>query len=506
MMRPALNLGLDELLAESDLSGLAFTLIERFSTQHPLEVVLCRLFDTVGNSLKSWSNSTWVTHVFTNPQLNIQECHILRCGDTPPNRYRSVRGQPTIPVHKPEGGLRLWKLKQLHFPEDVNDALALVTLPEEDRLRITGTVWVSQIDFANGLPLGHFCIAWRGDEMPVGEDNLAHLQSVIWHIGKCVARMLLNHHAIHATTYLPSYWQEGPKRSAILFADIRNSTPLFEVARLGGEKHIRRVESLLQAWLSYAAQLITVSGIGQIQRFAGDGFMATFGEYLIPADGQSKDQPACTLALHSAKYLIDSFDKLYSAWRQFPAVSEFYSDHNEDVDLSLGVGINYGNIYFGYYGVACSPFDSSCPAGFAGHLEFTAIGDHVNTTQRFESIASKPTKEIDLYYRGQRFSEDFRSSPIIVSQTVAAHLPKILSEDWVKTQQRRGVAHLKGKGARLPFFEVQGNDLQPHVYRQCLRGFASDHYFNQLINPPALDPLIETMKNRMHAIDRAPAS
>ncbi len=336
------NLQLDELLSESDLSGLAFTLIERFSTQYPLDVVLCNLFQTVGRSLMTWAGAEWVTHVFTNPQLNIQECHILRCNrDTDSiGGYMRLAAQPSIPVYRPEGGLALWKLRLLRLPKDLDDPLVAVGIPRDDLSRRQGSVWVSQIDFANGLPLGHFCVLWASEDPPIREEDLCHLQSVMWHIGQCVARMLLNHHAIHATTYLPSYWQEGAKRAAILFADIRNSTPLFEVARLGGERHIRRVEALLQAWLCYAAQLISVSGIGQIQRFAGDGFMATFGEYLIHPNSRSVGAAACALALHSARYLVESFNTLYSTWFRSPSVRDFYSDHNEDVDLSLGVGIN----------------------------------------------------------------------------------------------------------------------------------------------------------------------
>ena len=83
-------------------------------------------------------------------------------------------------------------------------------------------------------------------------------------------------------------------------------------------------------------------------------------------------------------------------------------------------------------------------------------------------------------------------------------MPQVLGEAWDKTLQRRGVARLKGKGSHLPFFELMDGDLQPHVYRECLKEFAGDYYLQRLSSPPALEPVIQSMNNRMSAIDRRP--
>ena len=503
---------LDNQLGENQLSSLAFTIIERFSTQRPLQEVLADIFNTIGSSLKVWARADEVAHVFVNPSLN--ESHRMICGrrkkiiSASPTRnsyYEKLNEKPATPQFSPGSSNRLWEPQKKILPGDKNDILVKISLPEDIINTINAPVWICQLDFANKTPLGHFCVSWL--EQPWLENSdIQKIQEVLRSFSTAVSTMLSNHFTIHKDTYFPSYYLEDHKSAALLFADIRNSTPLFEMARLGGEKHMNRVEILLKSWFEYAAGLISMNGLGCIHGFSGDGFMATFGEYAIGTDECPADHIACVLALNAAKYLIKGFDNLYEAWRTHKNVKKFYLEYNEDVRLALGVGINYGQVYFCYFGTSCFPIinckhKKSTTFLPSGHLEYTAIGDHVNTAERIEGIASKLAKEVNLQARGEKFENNFYISPIVVSQTVSHRLMKILNESENDILKRRGVALLKGKGSRLPFFEVEPKDINEITCANTLLAIHSQHYHDCLKQLPAADDCAKRLKEKLDNLE-----
>lgn len=296
-----------------------------------------------------------------------------------------------------------------------------------------------------------------------------------------------------------SLWCVGQKRVAVLFADVRNSTPLWEIARLGGERHIHRVQALFGAWLGYAARLITVSGAGQIQRFSGDGFMATFGQDSACNGAPHAALGAAVLAVHSAKWLVTSFARLHLHWRKHPSVKRFYFDYNEDVDVGLGVGISFGWVHFGYLGFARTQDESGLEC--AGQLEFTPMGDHVNTAQRLESIAGKSVRDLDLYYRGESFADDSFLAPIVLSQTMSVYLPTILGKTEAQVHKRKGVARFKGKGLMLPFLEIAPGDIREQRCSDVLKDTPLGVCRWQLINPPSVKTAIEDLDFQMTKAD-----
>ena len=66
--------------------------------------------------------------------------------------------------------------------------------------------------------------------------------------------------------------------------------------------------------------------------------------------------------------------------------------------------------------------------------------------------------------------------------------------------KRRGVAHLKGKGVALPFFEISEDDLRPEIYREFVKGIAAEHYYQQLVHPIPVDRFKDAMKVRMRLL------
>jgi class 3 adenylate cyclase len=497
---------LESLLAESDFANLALTIVERFSTQRPLNDVLVTLFHTIGSSLRIWANAKSVVHVFSNPGLN--QAHILQCepgfwlqrDSSFENQYKEEPIEPSIPVYGPEYSTDSWNIKKFYLPKDKGNPALQASVLHKDISSHSEEIWVAQFDFANQLPLGHFCVSWLEDPK-ITPRNLQHIQSALWGLAKSVSIMLNNHFPIHKNTYLPSYCLEEEKPAAILFADIRNSTPLFEIARLGGTKHLRGVETLLKVWLEYAADFISASAIGNLHRFTGDGVMATFGEYEIRTIDHPADNIACALAIHAGRYLVESFQQLHTIWYSQKQVEQFYLDYNEEVELRLGIGINYGKIYFGYFGASCYSGVGLDNTGvvelYPGHLEYTAIGDHVNTASRLGDVASKLAKDVDLNDRGSKYINQFRIKPIVVSQTVSKRLPNIIGEDKEGIYSRRGIVRLKGKGVAMPFFEIDPEEIDVMKYIRLFQDSPSVHHRDSLLNPPDIELYIERLKERM---------
>lgn len=142
----------------------------------------------------------------------------------------------------------------------------------------------------------------------------------------------------------------GGKRTQIttLFADVRGFTSFSE--KVDPEQLV----SVLNCYLAAAADAV-LAEVGTIDKFMGDSIMAWFNAP-IP-------QPDHTLrAVRAALRILDS---VFSLHCQFPP--EFH--------LSYGVGIHFGEAVLGLVGTET-------------RLEYTAIGDSVNTAKRIQENAS----------------------------------------------------------------------------------------------------------------------
>ena len=140
------------------------------------------------------------------------------------------------------------------------------------------------------------------------------------------------------------------RQMTIIFADIRGFTTVAE--QLSPE----RVVTLLNDYLAAMTDVVFKYD-GTVDKFLGDGLMALFGAPL----GHSDD---VRHALACAKEMQSAFNQLRQKWcaEGLP-------------DLQQGIGINTGEAVVG-------------SIGSTRRLDYTAIGDAVNTAQRLQGLAA----------------------------------------------------------------------------------------------------------------------
>ena len=148
----------------------------------------------------------------------------------------------------------------------------------------------------------------------------------------------------------PDQLQLGGERSQIttLFADLRGFTSLAE--QIDPEILV----SVLNRYLGAAAEAILAEG-GTIDKFMGDAVMAIFNAPLTQADHTLR---AVRAALHMRAICLSCQE-----------------DFSPELQLSFGIGIHYGEALLGLVGTE-------------QRLEYTAIGDSVNTAKRLQENAA----------------------------------------------------------------------------------------------------------------------
>ena len=181
------------------------------------------------------------------------------------------------------------------------------------------------------------------------------------------------------------------KNLVILFSDVRNFTTFSET------QSPEQVVHLLNAYFAVMVRIIRSHG-GLVDKFIGDGMLAVFG--LDNPDGAS------SRAVQASVEMLAAAKKLTVELA---------------APVEIGIGIHRGDVVAGKVG---SP----------ERLEFTFIGDTVNTASRLESA----TKAL--------------AAPLVVSDVIkgdlrgeAAMLP------WVDL----GPQQLKGKAAAVPIFGLR---------------------------------------------------
>jgi adenylate cyclase len=144
------------------------------------------------------------------------------------------------------------------------------------------------------------------------------------------------------------------RKITVLFADVRGFTTLSE--SLSPEE----VVSLLNEYFDKMIDAI-FRYRGTLNKFLGDGFMAIFG---APADDPYQEEHAICAALDMQQAVRELREK----FQRYRAI-----------DFQIGIGINTGVAVVGNIG--CDQ-----------HMEYTAIGDTVNTASRLET----KTKELKV--------------------------------------------------------------------------------------------------------------
>ena len=186
--------------------------------------------------------------------------------------------------------------------------------------------------------------------------------------------------------------QGETKEVSVLFADIRNFTSRSE--GIPAEKLV----PLLNRYFEGMVKAIQSNG-GMIDKFIGDGIMALFGAPL-----EDKDAP-----LNAVKAALD----------MIAALEQLNKDLVEEglEPIGIGVGVHTGQVVIGNVG---SP----------ERMEYTAIGDVVNTASRIESLTRKFDADILIS------ADTFRA----VGEAVRTHY--------------RGSAEVKGKAHLVEIYQV----------------------------------------------------
>jgi adenylate cyclase len=142
----------------------------------------------------------------------------------------------------------------------------------------------------------------------------------------------------------------GEKRKvAVLFSDIRGFTSLSETMEPDA------MASLLTEYFTEMVEIVFSHG-GTLDKFMGDAVMAQWGAPIGAPDDADR-------AMLAAIDMIKALDDLNQRWRIF-----------RRPELQIGIGINFGEAFAGNI-------------GSERRLEFTVIGDTVNTASRLCSAA-----------------------------------------------------------------------------------------------------------------------
>jgi adenylate cyclase len=143
----------------------------------------------------------------------------------------------------------------------------------------------------------------------------------------------------------------------VLFSDLRGFTSLSE--KHPPDKLVRQLNQYLERMVE-----ITFGRKGSIDKFIGDAIMAVWGRIRDEATPAALAEDAC-LAVETALKMRLGLDDLNLDWAR-----------QGQPPLAIGIGIHQGNAIIGNMG---SP----------AKMEFTAIGDSVNTSARLESATKQ---------------------------------------------------------------------------------------------------------------------
>jgi adenylate cyclase len=190
-------------------------------------------------------------------------------------------------------------------------------------------------------------------------------------------------------------WEAQEQMVTVLFADVKGFTSLSE--RLSP----REVQDLLNEYLHEMTDVI-FKYQGTVDKYIGDGIMAVFGAPRLP-DEPADDQHA--------------FQAVSAALEMQAAQQRLVDKSEPGKAFSIRIGVNSGLAYTGFFGTR-------------HRLEYTAIGDTVNTASRLESAA-----EPGSVFIGENTCKSINDAFIV---------------------QEMGELQLKGKERRVRAYKVLG--------------------------------------------------
>lgn len=204
----------------------------------------------------------------------------------------------------------------------------------------------------------------------------------------------------------PEVFQEIRRRSHVLkpggqkleitsmFVDIRQFTTLSERLQPAA------VTDLLNAFYEAVVQVVFTHH-GTVDKFMGDGILIIFGAPLPQADHRA-------MALHAAQDLLRVTTELSAQWQA-----------TQGITLEIGISLHSGMAFVGFLG----PMDK---------LEYTAVGDTVNTCVRLQEL-----------------TKSFKTRLIVSEQTL---MPLQESEPLAALYLSLGTVSVRGREATLQIF------------------------------------------------------
>lgn len=162
-----------------------------------------------------------------------------------------------------------------------------------------------------------------------------------------VAQALARYVAQHGTL-----WEAQELTVSVLFADVKGFTALAE------QLSAREVQDLLNEYLHEMTDVIFRYN-GTVDKYIGDGIMAVFGAPRLPDEPPDDEHAARAVA--AALEMQAAQRRLVGKWEASRA-------------FAIRIGVNTGTAYTGFFGTR-------------HRLEYTAIGDTVNTASRLEGQA-----------------------------------------------------------------------------------------------------------------------
>jgi adenylate cyclase len=177
---------------------------------------------------------------------------------------------------------------------------------------------------------------------------------------------------------------------AILFTDLRDFTPMSEKCSA------QEVVSILNDYFTLVVRAVHKHG-GVLDKFIGDAAMAVFG-----LDKEDDQENAVLAALDIQSNLAGLNEKLSA--RNLPQIRN-------------GIGIHWGAVIAGNI-------------GSEERLEYTVVGDAVNTSARLENLTKK------------------LPSSVAISEALYARLPPVLQKKFTFLQSHS----LKGKTHKVPVY------------------------------------------------------
>jgi len=253
------------------------------------------------------------------------------------------------------------------------------------------------------LNFGGVVLRWREERK--GREQIKQIFS------KMVSPEVMNHLMEH-----PENMELGgsDRMATVLFSDIRGYTKFSE--------GLETAEVVRQLNIYFDRMVACVNDSkGTLHKFIGDAIMAAWGDIEAASQGEKKD---ATNAVTSALLMRQRLRILNE------------ERHAENLTpIKIGVGLNHGVVQAGML-------------GSAGRMEFTVMGDTVNTASRLEGL----TKE---------FKTD-----LAISESVK----QLVADDFIV--RRLGLIVLMGKSEATMVYEVLAAKNDPGASRMSPGGVA----------------------------------